>query len=102
MNIGQLLIASAVLGAGVLISRSLNRMSEAVTTALDRLTTDISTIITDVAQAIRDAASNSTDPATADAINAQAQRLEDFDASLHTPADVSPPSEPAPEPAPEG
>jgi DNA-binding ferritin-like protein len=95
LNIGQLLIASAILGAAVLISRSLNHMSEAVTTALDRLTTDISTVITDVAAAIRDAAGNSTDPATADAINAQAQRLEDFDASLHAPA-------PAPEPAPEG
>lgn len=94
MNIGQILIASAILGAGVLISRSLNRMSEAVTTALDRLTTDISTVITDVAQALRDAAGTSNDQATADLINAQAKRLEDFDASLKTP--------PAPEPAPEG
>lgn len=87
--VGALLIAFAVLLGARGISRSINRsatqMSEAITTALDRLTSDISTVITDVAQALRDAASGSTDTTTADAVNAQAQRLEDFDASLKAP-----------------
>ncbi len=96
--VGALLIAFAVLWAGRGVSRTINRsttqMSEAVTTALDRLTTDVSNVITDVAQALRDAAGSTDDTPTAEAINAQAQRLEDLDASLKTP--------PAPEPAPEG
>lgn len=103
--VGALLIAFAVLGAGRGISRSIYRsaihMSEAITTSLDRLTSDVSTVITDVATALRDAASGSTDTTTADAINAQAQRLEDFDATLKTPAIEPTPGEPSPEPTPE-
>lgn len=87
--VGALLIAFALMGAAKQISRSINRsanqMSEAVTTALARLTTDVSNVITDVADALRNAAGGSNDGATADAILAQAQRLEDLDASLKAP-----------------
>lgn len=99
--VGALLIAFAVLGAGRGISRSIYRsaihMSEAITTSLDRLTSDVSTVITDVATALRDAADNSNDDATAEAINAQAQRLEDFDVTLKPP-----PENPMPEASSEG
>jgi ABC-type transporter Mla subunit MlaD len=101
--VGALLIALSVLLAGRGVSRTINRstkqMSEAVTTALDRLTTDVSNVITDVAQALRDAAGSADDTPTADAINAQAKRLEDLDATLHSGG--GPVTEPAPEPAPE-
>lgn len=90
MSLDGLLIAAAILIGFIFlaftIERSLKDMTDDVQAALERLTTDVSTVITDVAQALRDATTPTTDPATAAAIIAQAERLEAFDATLPKPA----------------
>lgn len=60
-------------------------MTDELTTSIARLTTDVSTVISDVAQALRDAADTTDDTNAAAAINEQAQKLEDFDATLKAP-----------------
>lgn len=75
------LIVAVVLGFALTAWR-INAMSEALTTAINRLTTEVSETLEDVAAALREAANNTGDQAAADAINAQADRLDAFQATL--------------------
>lgn len=80
------MIPAAIVLAAILIAWRLKAMSQALTDALNHLTTSVTNELAAVAEALRNAASGADDTATADAINAQAQRLDDFVGTLTPPA----------------
>jgi outer membrane murein-binding lipoprotein Lpp len=83
------LIVAVVLGFALTAWR-INVMSEALTTAINRLTTEVTETLDDVAQVLRDIANNTGDQQAADAINAQADRLDAFQATLPKGTDTQP------------
>lgn len=76
------LVSATTLLSALILARGIHRMTQALTDAVNRLTIEVTETLDDVAQALRDAANNTDDEAAAAAINAQADRLDAFQATL--------------------
>lgn len=84
---GAILIAAAIIW-------SFHRMSQALTDAIARLSTEVSETLVDVVAKLTEIANGTDDTAAATAIQAQADRLDEFQKTVLAP---STPTEPPPE-----
>lgn len=80
------LVGLAVVGRYVFqpTNKELHLMSQRLTDAITSLTTEVSTVLADVAAELTAIAQGTDDSDDAEAIEAQAQRLRDMDATLPT------------------
>lgn len=84
--------AVAVLVSALILARGLHKMTQALTDAVNNLKTEVSETVQAVVDKLAEIAANTDDQAAADAINAQAQALDDLQKGALALTPVPPPA----------